>query len=186
MYYLSKGRFVKRRRKQVVVSIFGSRHVLNEQQSRLWLDGLTGFIEIDEQVDENALAKLLEDGLAILCERDSGRERFFTLTKCIICVYKRKGSTLFYSKREKEVLLWLRYHGIRLNIEELTFLFENKIAPTPELLRKGNEETVRRLIYPSPIIVGNPLRNKMAVALCRDEVISAVLKLIKKREIFLI
>lgn len=35
--------------------------------------------------------------------------------------------TLFYSKREKEVLLWLKYKGMRLGIEELIFLFEKKL-----------------------------------------------------------
>lgn len=186
MLYISKGKLIKRRRKQVLVSRFGGRQVLNELQSRLWLNGLTGFVEPMDYQEEQAVLYLIKEGLAISCELDTGREKYFTLTRCILCAYKKKGGTLFYSKKEKEVLLWLRYQGIRLNIEELIFLFEKKIAPTPERLKKGNEDAIRRLLYPSPIIIGNPLRNIMAVALCRDEVIGAVLSLIKKREIFLI
>ena len=45
MLYISKGKLVKRRRKQVLVSRFGGGQVLNELQSRLWLNGLTGFVE---------------------------------------------------------------------------------------------------------------------------------------------
>ena len=186
MLYISKGRLVKRRRKKVLVSLFGGRQVLNELETRLWLNGLNGFVEPLDDVEEKIARSLIKNGLAIGCEMDTGREHYFTLTKCILCTYKKKSCTLFYSKREKEVLLWLRYKGMRLSIEELIFLFEKKIAPTPERLKKGNEEEIRRLLYPSPIIIGNPLRNIMAVALCRDDVIGAVLSLIKKREIFLI
>lgn len=186
MLYISKGKLVKRRRKQVLVSRFGGGQVLNELQSRLWLNGLTGFVEPMDSEEKQAVLFLIKEGLAIACEMDTGREQYLALTKCILCVYKKKGRTWFYKKREKEVLLWLRYQGMRLSIEELIFLFEKKIAPTPERLKKGNEEAIRRLLYPSPIIIGNPLRNVMAVALCRDEIISTVLSLLKKREIFLI
>ena len=186
MLYISKGKLVKRRRKKVLVALFGRGQVLNELQSRLWLNGLNGFVETMDAQEEQAIQFLIKEGLAISCEMDTGRERYFTLAKCILCVYKKKGRTLFYKKREKEVLLWLRYQGMRLSIEELIFLFEKRIAPTPERLKKGNEEAIRRLLYPSPIIIGNPLRNVMAVALCRDEIISTILSLLKKREIFLI
>ena len=102
MLYLSKGRFIKRRRKQVAVSIFGSRHVLNEQQSRLWLEGLTGFIEIDERADWLAISQLQKNGLVVLCEKDSGREKYFTLTRCILCPYKKKVAHCYIVKEKNK------------------------------------------------------------------------------------
>lgn len=94
MLYISKGKLVKRRRKQVLVSRFGGRQVLNELQSRLWLNGLTGFVEPMDYQEEQAVLYLIKEGLAINCEL-TGREKYFTLTRCILWPYKKKGGTLF-------------------------------------------------------------------------------------------
>lgn len=91
------------------------------------------------------------------------------------------------SKRTpKELLLWLTEAGLRLTSAELVFLAEHHVAPQINLLGDRNRQNLTETIYTQETIFDNILEVQMEHAAVRDEVVSALLRLLKKKRILLL
>lgn len=86
----------------------------------------------------------------------------------------------------KELLLWLTEAGLRLTTAELVFLTEHHVAPQINLLGDRNRQNLTETIYTQETIFDNILEAQMEHAAVRDEVVSALLRLLKKKRILLL
>ena len=87
---------------------------------------------------------------------------------------------------ESQTLQWLRQAGLRLTMAELVFLREHGIAPSAELLGEENRQALTEAIYTQENIFDNVLEAQMEHASCREEMVRAVLGLLKKKRIVLL
>lgn len=108
------------------------------------------------------------------------------MTRCICCPAVFKEEEYSESEMEKTILCWLRNAGIRLSAAELIYLQEHHIEPEPELLYTENRQALIESIYMQNTIADNLLENLMEAAECRDEVIGALMKLLKKKKILIL
>lgn len=184
--YISKGVIVKKLpHKQLLIYHYREQHRLNEKQAVLWQNGAKDFCQTDTLEDERSVIELVKLGLAEITYVVSLREKYILLKKCLICVLPKRRSYRRLTHREKQIMLWLTGAGFRLGISELIILIENKIEPIKELLEFKNAAKLRLLLNGSYITIGNPLEIKASVAHCRDEVVSCIISLIRKKKIYL-
>ena len=90
------------------------------------------------------------------------------------------------SALQKELLSWMSEAGLRLTVAELVFLAEHGITPAAHLLGAGNRQALTETIYTQDNIFDNILETQMEHAVTRDEVVSALLKLLKKKRLLLL
>lgn len=188
MKYISKGMVVKASTEDLLfVTRCGVDFQLTREQAALWLNGRFGFAKTRENVlEEKALHQLARQGLAEIAEGDERVSEYRVLTQCALVPAKPQGIRAFLSVREKELLLWLTEAGLRLTTAELVFLTEHHVAPAANLLGTRNRQKLTETIYTQETIFDNILENQMEHAAVRDEVVSALLKLLKKKRILLL
>jgi len=187
MLYVSKGFKLKKKIKgKHIIYHFGSKYMLDKEELEIWKNGLGIFASPMTNREMDIVIRLKEKGLVETSEGTTPRDRFFLLNKCIVRVLKRRGHVFFYPPIVKEIWQWLNYKGERLSLIDVIYLKENKISPTPELLKKGNEKELMHILHPCPITIGNERTLKMAVAFCRDDVVQAFMFLVRKGKIYLI
>ena len=75
---------------------------------------------------------------------------------------------------------------LRLTTAELVFLTEHHVAPQINLLGDRNRQNLTETIYTQETIFDNILEAQMEHAAVRDEVVSALLRLLKKKRILLL
>jgi hypothetical protein len=90
------------------------------------------------------------------------------------------------SEQEKNALKWIRETGLVLSMAELVYLMEHNIDPEPKYLGQKNVQTLVERIYTKDTIFDNILENQMERAVCRDQIVKVVLKLLKKKRIVLL
>ena len=184
--YISKGVRVKKLpHSQLLVYHYRERHKLNARQAVLWQNGTKDFCQTDTLEEERIVIELARRGLVEITYIITLREKYILLKRCLICVLPKRPSFIRLTHKEKQIMLWLTSAGFRLGISELIFLIENKIEPKKELLYFENAGKLRLLLNGSYITIGNPLDIKASVAYCRDEVVSCVISLIRKKKIYL-
>mgnify|MGYP001201001464 FL=1 len=108
------------------------------------------------------------------------------MTQCVLTPAKPQGARAILSARQKELLLWLTEAGLRLTTAELVFLTEHHVAPQINLLGDRNRQSLTETIYTQETIFDNILEAQMEHAAVRDEVVSALLRLLKKKRILLL
>lgn len=188
MLYLSKGVVCKNStdnqlriaRGNTVITISGI-------EAEVWLKGRFEMITFAGDANRTDIVKgLTGKGLAEYEERSDPVGQYRILSRCICCPAKTGIFNKPLSKTEKTIIKWLTKAGIRLSTAELVFLMENKIKPIPSLLYEGNRQTLIETIYTKNNIFDNILENQMEKADCRNEVVSALLKLLYKRRIIML
>jgi len=188
MKYISKGMVIKASTEDLLfVTHCGVDFQLTGEQAALWLNGRFGFAKIRENVlEKKALHQLARQGLVEIADGDESVFEYRALTQCVLVPAKPQGIRALLSAREKELLLWLTDAGLRLTTAELVFLAERRIAPTAYLLGNRNRQALTETIYTHETIFDNILESQMEHAAVRDEVVSALLRLLKKKRVLLL
>ena len=110
--------------------------------------------------------------------KEDGYDGYRALTQCVLTPAKPQGVRSILSARQKELLLWLTEAGLRLTTAELVFLTEHHVAPQINLLGDRNRQNLTETIYTQETIFDNILEAQMEHAAVRDEVVSALLRLL--------
>ena len=85
-----------------------------------------------------------------------------------------------------QILNWLKYAGVRLSVAELVYLFEHKIEASQEILYTDNRQRLIERIYTKDTISDNILEIQMEYAECRDEVITGLMRLLRKKQLIVL
>lgn len=187
MLYLSKGMVVKESTKQMLcVMRCGTDYMLTGTGARLWLDGRLGVNESEDGRQDMHLRKLQQLGLVELSEETDVPGSYHLLTRCIICPAKLKSVRKPLSYAENKAWQWISKAGLRLTIGELAKLFTEGLEPTPDLLGKENVQALTMRLYASDPIFDTTLEIQMEHSPKRDDVVNAVLGLLRKKRIILI
>ena len=165
MKYISKGMVIRASTEDLLfVTRCGVDFQLTGEQAALWLNGRFGFAKNRENVLEvKALRQLKRQGLVEITEGDEPVFEYRALTQCV-----------------------LTEAGLRLTTAELVFLTEHHVAPQINLLGDRNRQNLTEAIYTQETIFDNILEAQMEHAAVRDEVVSALLRLLKKKRILLL
>lgn len=188
MKYMSKGYVIDGSTELILKIRRGNDEFqLTGARAGLWINGRYGVAEAD---GTNALyVKELVHLKRIGLVQPVGEEPegvFRALTQCIPVPAKAGKLRLPLSPLENQTLQWLRGAGLRLTIAELVFLREHDINLEPELLGEENRQALTETIYTRENIFDNVLEAQMEHAFCRDEMVRAVLGLLKKKRIVLL
>lgn len=108
------------------------------------------------------------------------------LTQCVLVPAKAGKIRAPLNPLEIQTLQWLREAGLRLTMAELVCLQEHGIKPEPQLLGEENRQALTEAIYTQQTIFDNVLEAQMERASCREEMVRAVLGLLKKKRIVLL
>ncbi len=188
MKYISKGMVVRASTEDLLfVTRGGVDFQLTGEQAAIWLNGRFEFAKTRENaLEEKALRQLARQGLVEIAEDDEPISEYRVLTQCVVVPAKPQGIRAVLSARQKEVLLWLTEASLQLTTAELVFLVEHHVAPTANLLGMHNRQKLTETIYTQETIFDNILENQMEHAAARDEVVSTLLRLLKKKRILLL
>ena len=108
------------------------------------------------------------------------------MTQCVLVPAKAGRLRVPLNALESQTLQWLREAGLRLTMAELVCLRERDIRPEPGLLGEENRQALTETIYTQETIFDNVLEAQMERAACREEMVRAVLGLLKKKRIVLL
>jgi len=182
MLYISKGIPKKAGQGKITVDWRGKEFTLEGVEARLWQLGcfdssLAGADTLD------ALARL---GLVETAEKDTPLCLYRLLTNCAICVAPIRLLRWPLCFSEWRLWRWIKRAGYRLWLAELVFLSEKGVRPRMELLGPENKQALVETIYTTETIFDGILETRMEEAFSRDDVVAALLGLLRKRRIFLI
>lgn len=185
MMYLSRGIVCRGpNKRRLYVRHFGAPIELTETEAQIWLDGRPGFACL-KSVGELCVLRRLEKRGLVYCEPEHTESaRYMILCRCVICT-TRTISLLPRSKLEKYILVWLKKAGFHLGIAELISLFEKGIEPCRELLHSENRLVLSRLIYPCTVMIANAFENRMMYSSARRQTVDAVMKLLRRKQVFM-
>lgn len=161
-----------------VYTLFG----LDEE---LWLRGRFDIAETTSQTEEQAIRNMLRVGLVEYTSADDSAARYALLSRCVIVPAKPSKRNAL--RRDEKILLeWLTGAGIRLTLSELVYLFSNRVRPKQDLLGEENRLALFERIYTDETSDDGILEAKMAKAVKRDDVVDAILGLLKKKRVVLL
>lgn len=187
MLYLSKGVLCKDSTTDTVRVAHGDAvFVLTKSESEIWLNGRFNIVSVTDDKKVNAVISLYEKGLAEFDELSDVFGQYRLLSRCICCPAKSAFIKAPLLKTEKTVMLWLDNAGIRLSTAELIYLMENKVRPSGNLFGDENAQALIETIYTKDTIFDNILENRMEYAKCRNEIVCAILTLLKKKRIVML
>ena len=188
MLYLSKGVACKDSTEDKLhIARGNSVFTLERLEAEVWLEGRFKMASFPDTKDyEDAILSLSSKGLAEFEYSSDAIDQFRLLSRCICCPAKSKPLHKPLNRSEKTALEWLSNAGIRLTIAELTYLFENKILPTPALMYEENRQALVETIYTQNNIYDNILENQMEQAKCRNKVVTVILMLLQKKRIVML
>lgn len=188
MLYLSKGIVCKGSTKEKLRIARGNNvYTLEGLEAEIWLDGRFKITALPDTLDyEDVILSLSANGLAEFEYHSDEISKFRILTRCVCCPAKAKLFSGSLNKNEKTILKWLSRAGIRLTTAELTYLWENKIMPLPELVSEENRQALVETIYTKNNIFDNLLENQMENAVCRNEITDTLMELLRKRKIVML
>lgn len=188
MMYLSKG-LVKEQSTGNSLSLArgGREYLLTGLEAALWLRGRSSFENTRLQIEEKAVYQLHQKGLVEM-ETDSGAlQKYRILTRCVCCPVKRVGRmSVRLGGKEQKIDTWIRKAGICLSVAELAYLMEHEVPIAPEYFHSRNRQHLIMSIYCENNIQDNLLEQQMEQARCRDEVVSGILELVRKKRIIIL
>ncbi|MEE1505098.1 MAG: hypothetical protein UGF89_12750 [Acutalibacteraceae bacterium] len=183
MVYISRGEIASV--EKMTVLFRGEEYSLSPKEWEYWKNGLNKFVVVAKSLFSNNYAMLQslgEKGLVSLsCQEvaDTNLEKYNLLAKSIL-VFKPRKVVGMINHSELFVVEWLMGASFSLMTEEIVFLVENVINPTPELLGDKNKQNLVAKIYPDGKIEDNILVKRMSGAKRRDFAVSIILSLMKK------
>lgn len=187
MIYISKGIVQTKSTEQLLLVSRGSQSFeLTGIEAMLWLDGRFEFADAKAPAQLAALEHLFRMGLVETADEETAVAKYRILTQCILCAAETKKFIITEDETAFSVLNWLRNAGIRLSLAELVYLHENDIRPTGDLLYIENRQALIETIYTRNTIFDNILECQMEHAACRDEIVAAILRLLKSKKIILL
>ena len=186
MFYISKGIVFKPSAKsQVYVLRCGKDYELRDEQAKFWLAGRFQVAFNEDEKQQTQLWKLEEMGLIEMAEPDE-TAKYRLLTNCVICPVSPVNSTFLLNKNEKVIWTWVRNTGLKLTISELVYLSEQQIKPDPSFFGEDNWHVLIHAIYNQETIFDRILDARMEESEAMDSVVTAVLGLLRKKQIILV
>ena len=188
MKYISKGLVVEGSTEHILkIQRGGYEFQLTGNRARLWINGRFGFTQSDDTNPwyRRELEHLRRVGLAEPAEEGPAGE-YRALTQCVFVPAKPGKLPFPLTRLESQTLQWLQKAGLRLTMAELVCLQEHGIKPEPQLLGEENRQALTEAIYTQQTIFDNVLEAQMERASCREEMVRAVLGLLKKKRIVLL
>ena len=187
MIYLSKGIIPwKTNDTRISVSHCGALHKLTGVQSALWLAGQYK-LGRTQNAEQDASVKILSELGIIEYSDDSDNTAVFRLlTNCAICPVRIKKPFAVLDHTERRIWRWITQSGLHLTMAELTMLSERDVKPVPALLGEANRQALTEEIYNADTIFDGILETLMEKSSARDNMIRAVLGLLRKKQIYLI
>jgi len=188
MVYISRGEISSEEKQTVFFR--GEEFVLSFNAWKLWRAGLNDFVVVAKSLFSNnyeLLYELEEKGLVSLSKNESSDlnfEKYMVLAKSIL-VFKPKKVVGMINHNELFVVDWLMGASFPLMTEEVVYLVEHNILPSPELVGSKNKQKLVAKIYPDGKVEDNILVKRMSGAKRRDFAVSLVLSLMKKGYIIL-
>lgn len=160
---------------------------LQGREAAVWLNGRFGFDMTESEIEEQAVRCLVGKGLVEM-EREIGSVyKYRILTRCVFCPVKqdhRRSSRL--GDLERQLDTWMRKAGLHLSVAELVFLQEHRIKADSGMFGIRNHQKLIETIYTKDNIQDNLLEHQMEQAECRDEVVEALMRLLKKKKILIV
>ena len=188
MLYISKGMVCP---ESVTGNLFlergNQKFQLQGREAAVWLKGRFGFDMTESEAEEQAVRYLAGEGLAEMEVEADSVYKYRILTRCIFCPVKqayRRSSRL--SNRERQLDTWMRKAGLYLSVAELVFLQEHQITADSGMFGISNRQKLIETIYTKDNIQDNLLEHQMEQAECRDEVVEALIQLLKKKKIVIV
>lgn len=160
---------------------------LQGREAAVWLKGRFGFDITESEAEEQAVRYLADKDLAEMEEESDPVYKYRILTRCVFCLVKqdhRMSSRL--SNLERQLDTWMRKAGLHLSVAELVFLREHHIAADSGMFGIRNRQKLIETIYTKDNIQDNLLEHQMEQAECRDEVVEALMQLLKKKKILIV
>lgn len=186
MKYISTGAVMTKGTEHIFEVCKGNhKFTLAGELATVWLSGRFAFTDAKSASEIRNLEHLCRMDLAVKAE-DCDATQYRVLTHCTLVPAACRYPYLGLSALEKTVLRWLREAGLRLTIAELIYLNEHNILPNPALLGGDNTQSLVETIYTRENILDNILESQMEHAVSRDEIVNAVLRLLKKKRIVLL
>ncbi len=188
MIYISRGEIASE--KEMTVLFRNEEYCLSPAAWKCWINGTEGFKVVAKSLfsdNYSILYQLEEKGLIALSAGDTSDlnlEKYLALSRSIL-LYKPKKVLGFINQSELFVARWIREAPFSLMAEEIVFILEHNIEPTPNLLGSANKQEFAAKVYPDGKIENNALVRRMASAKNRDIAVSIILSLMKKGYIVL-
>lgn len=188
MIYLSKGVVQpKSSIENLWLERGGKQFQLQGAEAAVWLKGRFGFMVAESEAEEQAVICLADKGLVEMEEEADSISRYRILTRCVCCPARQRGHmSNRLSERERQIYTWLQKAGIRLSVAELVFLQEHQITADSGVFGTSNRQKLIETIYTKDNIQDNLLEHQMEKAECRDEVVEALMQLLKKKRILIV
>lgn len=187
MIYISKGTVQAKSTEQLLHIYRGNQSIeLTGLEAKLWLGGRFEFSEATAPAQLSALVHLSELGLVETSEENSAVAKYRMLTQCVLCAAETQKFIITEDKVGFSVLNWVRNAGIHLSLAELVYLHEHDVRPTVDLLYTENRQALIETIYTRDTIFDNILECQMEHAACRDEIVAAIMTLLKHKKIILL
>lgn len=186
MLYISKGMINKSDSDVLSISRGNQTYRLNGIAAELWNRGRFGFAQTKNIQEENIINSFVKSGLAEREIENTPAAKYHMLTRCVCCPIKSFRPKFLLGALECYLITWIYKAGIRLSTAELVYLYENKILPSKELLHEKNRQALVERIYTADNIADNILEAQMGTAQNRDDVIDAIIGLLRKKYIVLL
>lgn len=187
MLYLSKGVVQpKSSIENLWLERGGKQFQLQDVEAAIWLRGRLGFMVTDSQSEEQEVMRLADKDLIEMEEKADSISKYRILTRCVCCPARQRGRiSSRLNERERQIYTWLQKAGIRLSVAELVFLQEHQITADSGMLGIRNRQKLIETIYTNDNIQDNLLEHQMEKAECRDEVVEALMQLLKKKKVLI-
>lgn len=188
MIYLSKGVVqLKSSIENLWLERGGKQFQLQGAEAAVWLKGRFGFMVTESKAEEQAVMRLADKGLTEMEEEADSISKYQILTRCVCCPVRQSGRmSSRLNQWEQEIYTWLQKAGIRLSVAELVFLQEHQITEDSGMFGVRNRQKLIETIYTKDNIQNNLLEHQMEKAECRDEVVEALMQLLKKKKILVV
>lgn len=188
MIYLSKGVVQPKSSIEALwLERGGKQFQLQGAEAAVWLKGRFGFIITESETEEQAVMRLANKGLTEMEEKADSISKYRILTRCVCCPARQRGQmSNRLNERERQIYTWLQKAGLHLSVAELVFLQEHQITADSGMFGIRNRQRLIETIYTKDNIQDNLLEHQMEKAECRDEVVEALMQLMKKKKILIV
>ena len=186
MMYLSKGELTRSRKTGLdYVSLSGCVYALGPKMAGLWNRARLA-PQLVPEGREQAIKRMENSGLVVTTEETGMLAAYRLLSGCVLCPNSKRWTDRLLSKPVRRIWQWLNEAGLRLTASELTRLEERRIQPTPALLGEDGRQRLTEMIYLAETIPDGILETQMEHSAARDDVVGALLELLRTRRLLLI
>ena len=187
MIYLSKGVVQpKSSIENLWLERGGKQFQLQGAEATARLKGRFEFMVVESEAEEQVVMRLANKGLVEMETEVDSISKYRILTRCVCCpARQRRHMSSRLNEQERQINTWLQKAGIRLSVAELVFLQEHQITADSGMFGVRNRQRLIEAIYTKDNIQDNLLEHQMEKAECRDEVVEALMQLLKKKKILI-